>query len=201
MYLSLFSAGVRTGLSSVTRITDHPLAAFVPQMSLAAGAGLFLTNATSIEFAWFVQTWVFVLFNKVCTSQVSRVPSREGTSAERSRAVLHVVAVPPARRRPALAPDRQTSCVPGGRMGRLAGSVARAGLSARTKGAQRLPPTLGRWHCICLGECLDTRSVVAGVRGSGCAACKAFSRAATQAVLRICSDLLHHVISKSCGTG
>ncbi|KAJ7219442.1 glycosyltransferase family 50 protein [Mycena pura] len=52
------------------RILRSPLTSFVPQMTLALGAGLaFGRRKDDLVFAWFVQTVVFVVFNKVCTSQ------------------------------------------------------------------------------------------------------------------------------------
>ena len=51
-----------------------PLASFLPQMSLTLGLGLlFGQDRDDLVFAWFVQTMVFVIFNKVCTSQVRDV--------------------------------------------------------------------------------------------------------------------------------
>ena len=48
-----------------------PLTSFVPQMALSLGAGLvFARRRKDLVFTWFVQTFVFVVFNKVCTSQV-----------------------------------------------------------------------------------------------------------------------------------
>ncbi|KAJ8078980.1 GPI mannosyltransferase 1 [Marasmius tenuissimus] len=48
----------------------HPLTSFIPQMVLSVGTGfLFGENEGNLPFAWFVQTVVFVVFNKVCTSQ------------------------------------------------------------------------------------------------------------------------------------
>ncbi|PFH45573.1 glycosyltransferase family 50 protein [Amanita thiersii Skay4041] len=56
--------------SWASHLIRSPLASFVPQMSLALGTGLlFGKNKDDLAFAWFVQTVVFVLFNKVCTSQ------------------------------------------------------------------------------------------------------------------------------------
>lgn len=53
-------------------IVRSPLISFVPQMGLSLLAGfLFARKKQDLAFAWFVQTFVFVLFNKVCTSQVS----------------------------------------------------------------------------------------------------------------------------------
>jgi len=47
-----------------------PLISFVPQMILSLGTGLlFGRRKEDLAFTWFVQTAVFVLFNKVCTSQ------------------------------------------------------------------------------------------------------------------------------------
>jgi len=60
-----------------TRLIHLPLVSFVPQMTLALGAGLaFGRRRQDLVFAWFVQTVVFVLFNKVCTSQVCLVGLR-----------------------------------------------------------------------------------------------------------------------------
>ena len=53
-------------------IVRSPLISFVPQMGLSLLAGfLFARRKQDLAFTWFVQTFVFVLFNKVCTSQVS----------------------------------------------------------------------------------------------------------------------------------
>ena len=53
-------------------IVRSPLISFVPQMGLSLLAGfLFARGKQDLPFTWFVQTFVFVLFNKVCTSQVS----------------------------------------------------------------------------------------------------------------------------------
>lgn len=51
-------------------ILRSPLASFLPQMTLALGTGLlFGRRQDDLVFTWFVQTVVFVVFNKVCTSQ------------------------------------------------------------------------------------------------------------------------------------
>ncbi|THV06697.1 glycosyltransferase family 50 protein [Dendrothele bispora CBS 962.96] len=57
-------------LSSWNQLMRSPLTSFVPQMTLALGAGLYYGHRIDdLPFAWFVQTVVFVNFNKVCTSQ------------------------------------------------------------------------------------------------------------------------------------
>ena len=54
-----------------SRIMRSPLTSFVPQMVLALGLGLlFGRRKEDLVFTWFLQTVVFVVFNKVCTSQV-----------------------------------------------------------------------------------------------------------------------------------
>ncbi len=53
------------------RLLRSPLTSFVPQMVLALGTGLlFGRSREHLVFTWTVQTFVFVVFNKVCTSQV-----------------------------------------------------------------------------------------------------------------------------------
>ncbi|KAJ3725757.1 glycosyltransferase family 50 protein [Lentinula raphanica] len=57
-------------LSTWKRLLQSPLTSFVPQMTLAIGTGLvFGQSKQHLPFAWFVQTVLFVVFNKVCTSQ------------------------------------------------------------------------------------------------------------------------------------
>lgn len=52
------------------RLLRSPLTSFVPQMVLSLGTGLlFGRRRDDLVFACFVQTVVFVVFNKVCTSQ------------------------------------------------------------------------------------------------------------------------------------
>lgn len=56
----------------VQNVLSSSLVSFVPQMGLTIGSGFVLGRRTEdLPFAWFVQTVVFVTFNKVCTSQVS----------------------------------------------------------------------------------------------------------------------------------
>jgi phosphatidylinositol glycan class M len=58
-------------MGSISRISRHPVFAFVPQMVATIVSGFILSWRYDQEFAWFIQTVVFVTFNKVCTSQVS----------------------------------------------------------------------------------------------------------------------------------
>ncbi|KAF8197534.1 glycosyltransferase family 50 protein [Pholiota molesta] len=54
----------------ISRHSSLSLTSFVPQMGLALGLGLlFGRRREDLVFTWFVQTVVFVVFNKVCTSQ------------------------------------------------------------------------------------------------------------------------------------
>ncbi|KAF7304956.1 Glycoside hydrolase family 16 protein [Mycena kentingensis (nom. inval.)] len=65
-----FGQAPATDLSLWSRVLRSPLTSFVPQMGLSIGAGLvFGRRKDDLVFAWFVQTVVFVVFNKVCTSQ------------------------------------------------------------------------------------------------------------------------------------
>lgn len=64
-------SGVTKPLPLWNQILRSPLTSFVPQMGLALGLGLlFGRRKEDLVFTWFVQTVVFVVFNKVCTSQV-----------------------------------------------------------------------------------------------------------------------------------
>ncbi|CAE6418916.1 unnamed protein product [Rhizoctonia solani] len=51
-----------------SQMLRNPLFSFVPQMGLCAVSGLLL-GKKDLAFAWFIQTMIFVTFNKVCTSQ------------------------------------------------------------------------------------------------------------------------------------
>ncbi|KAF8586547.1 glycosyltransferase family 50 protein [Ramaria rubella] len=68
-YLSYPSKRPEMQTSKISQIS-HPMLSFIPQMTLAIGAGFLLGNETAdLPFAWFIQTVIFVTFNKVCTSQ------------------------------------------------------------------------------------------------------------------------------------
>ena len=70
-YPSIDMANFDEPLSSWSRVLRSPLTSFVPQMGLALGLGLlFGRRKEDLVFTWFLQTVVFVVFNKVCTSQV-----------------------------------------------------------------------------------------------------------------------------------
>jgi hypothetical protein len=66
IYLSLYS----TPPHGIQTILRHPLTSFIPQAGICLISGFILTQKANIELAMFVQTLGFVLFNKVCTSQV-----------------------------------------------------------------------------------------------------------------------------------
>ncbi len=55
-----------------SQVLRSPSTSFLPQMGLAVGLGLlFGRKKEDLVFTWFLQTTVFVVFNKVCTSQVT----------------------------------------------------------------------------------------------------------------------------------
>ncbi|KAI0723989.1 glycosyltransferase family 50 protein [Cerioporus squamosus] len=70
VYLTYPSTSSAPETSMWKRLLRSPLTSFVPQMTLALGTGLlFGRRKADLVFTWFVQTFVFVVFNKVCTSQ------------------------------------------------------------------------------------------------------------------------------------
>lgn len=54
----------------LAKIIRHPLTSFLPQTTLVALAGFKLPKAIGIEGTMFFQTVIFVVFNKVVTSQL-----------------------------------------------------------------------------------------------------------------------------------
>ena len=77
-FYPIYLATSSTSKSTWTTLLRHPLAAFVPQLGLSIGLG-FAFGAKDLTLAWFVQTFAFVTFNKVCTSQAS-LSNLEGES-------------------------------------------------------------------------------------------------------------------------
>ncbi|OAX37212.1 glycosyltransferase family 50 protein [Rhizopogon vinicolor AM-OR11-026] len=64
------SGGTSADLSIWRQLLRSPFTSLIPQLALSLGTGLALGQRTiDLPFAWFVQTYTFVLFNRVCTSQ------------------------------------------------------------------------------------------------------------------------------------
>ncbi|OWZ79846.1 phosphatidylinositol glycan, class M [Cryptococcus neoformans Bt85] len=67
IYLSFFPSPTASPLpSALVAVIRHPLTSFLPQLSLIVTTSL---STCSLSFAMFLQTALFVAFNKVCTSQ------------------------------------------------------------------------------------------------------------------------------------
>ncbi|OXC69286.1 hypothetical protein AYX13_02231 [Cryptococcus neoformans] len=67
IYLSFFPSPTASPLpSALVAVIRHPLTSFLPQLSLIITTSL---STCSLSFAMFLQTALFVAFNKVCTSQ------------------------------------------------------------------------------------------------------------------------------------
>ncbi|KAF4615196.1 hypothetical protein D9613_002615 [Agrocybe pediades] len=85
-----FNATSTATLPAWERILRSPLISFVPQMTMAIGSGLvFGRRKDDLVFTWFIQTCVFVIFNKVCTSQVIFLVVPPTLTPPSSPAVFH----------------------------------------------------------------------------------------------------------------
>ena len=138
-----------------------PLTSFVPQMALALGTGLlFGRYKQDLVFTWTVQTFMFVVFNTVCTSQVSLLRCRSDDLVlliASTQIVLPVVyAISPSPPATALDVWASCACVWGG-VDRDAGTVAERGVQARVPRPERLFRTVGTGAALCrrqlLGAC------------------------------------------------
>ncbi|KAG2157250.1 glycosyltransferase family 50 protein [Suillus clintonianus] len=66
----LTSGGNSVDLSIWRQLLRSPFTSLIPQLTLSLGTGLVLGRfSADLPFVWFVQTFTFVLFNRVCTSQ------------------------------------------------------------------------------------------------------------------------------------
>jgi phosphatidylinositol glycan class M len=64
------SGGTSADLSIWRQLLRSPFTSLIPQLTLSLGTGLVLGQLSAgLPFVWFVQTFTFVLFNRVCTSQ------------------------------------------------------------------------------------------------------------------------------------
>ncbi|EPQ58295.1 hypothetical protein GLOTRDRAFT_114751 [Gloeophyllum trabeum ATCC 11539] len=73
IYLTYPSAAASLApLTSIQKVLRSPLTSFAPQMILSLGVGFVfgvLGSKEHLPFIWFAQTVLFVVFNRVCTSQ------------------------------------------------------------------------------------------------------------------------------------
>ena len=71
IYLTYPISGCTSATLSIWRqLLRSPFTSLIPQLALSLGTGLALgRHSLDLPLAWFVQTFTFVLFNRVCTSQ------------------------------------------------------------------------------------------------------------------------------------
>lgn len=141
-------------------IVRSPLISFVPQMGLSLLAGfLFARRKQDLAFTWFVQTFVFVLFNKVCTSQVNILKAGSLHPAEADLCtVFPVVPSLPSLIRPStvhLSPE--SGGVDRG-MGRHSSPLAQRSVQTRVFGRKRILWVMGEGADIRVRKCVGSGS-------------------------------------------
>ena len=78
IYLGLRASSASTAVDMQSIAARVLGSSFLPQFGAVTvvGAGLALHRAIPLSFIWFLQTFTFVTFNRVCTSQVGSSQTR-----------------------------------------------------------------------------------------------------------------------------